>query len=415
MFYSGKKFKSVVFPGVSAIVFLFPVGGKFISGAGTGTSGEDIPVSEILSRGTWGTAIIFGADLKITSMKILARSFLFFGLACLSCGRTGEVKDHREMVVHVAKTFAEPERGTKEYSFITRPFRSSELSFRVGGPIDNFEVYVGNYYKKGELIAKIDDRDFKINKERAEAVYLQAKSEYERIKTLYEKNNISASAHEKMRADYVAAKMAFETASNKLEDTRLVAPFDGYVGEVYIEKFQDVKASQPVITFIDIHQLKIEAYVTQDVAFHFRDNEVRLRFDAMPDSLYRARVAEVSKGTTRNNLSYLLTALLPNKGGELLSGMSGKLLMDSPGNGSGTRVTVPQTALCHRPAEGDYVWTMNPATNTVERKPVLTADLLPDGRVVVTSGLEKDEIVVTSGLRFLSEGMSVKITDKQIL
>lgn len=191
-------------------------------------------------------AIIFGSDLKITSMKILARSFLFFGLACLSCGRAGEEKGHREMVVHVAKASVESGQGTKEFSFITRPFRSSELSFRVGGPIDNFEVYVGNYYRKGEVIAKIDDRDFKINKERAEAVYMQAQSEYERIRTLYEKNNISASAYEKMRADYVAAKMAFESASNELEDTRLVAPFDGYVGEVYIEKFQDVKATQPV-------------------------------------------------------------------------------------------------------------------------------------------------------------------------
>ena len=360
-------------------------------------------------------AIIFGADLKITSMKILARSFLFFGLACLSCGRAGEEKDHREMVVHVAKASVESGQGTKEFSFITRPFRSSELSFRVGGPIDNFEVYVGNYYRKGEVIAKIDDRDFKINKERAEAVYMQAQSEYERIRTLYEKNNISASAYEKMRADYVAAKMAFESASNELEDTRLVAPFDGYVGEVYIEKFQDVKATQPVISFIDIHQLKIEAYVTQDVAFHFRGNEVQLRFDAMPDRLYPARVAEVSKGPTRNNLSYLLTALLPNEGGKLLSGMSGKLLMNSPEGGSEGWVTVPQTALCHRPAEGNYVWTINPATNTVVRKPVLTADLLPEGKVAVTNGLGEDEIVVTSGLRFLSEGMSVKIADEKAL
>lgn len=51
-----------------------------------------------------------------------------------------------------------------------------------------------------------------------------------------------------------------------MDDTRLIAPFVGYVGEVYIEKFQDVKATQPVVSFIDITQLKIEAYVTQDIA-----------------------------------------------------------------------------------------------------------------------------------------------------
>ena len=38
------------------------------------------------------------------------------------------------------------------------------------------------------------------------------------------------------------------------------------MGEVYIEKFQDVKATQPIISFIDIDQLKLEIYVTQDIA-----------------------------------------------------------------------------------------------------------------------------------------------------
>ena len=87
------------------------------------------------------------------------------------------------------------------------------------------------------------------------------------------KDNLSASAYEKARADYTSAKTAFETATNELDDTRLIAPFDGYVGEVYIEKFQDVKATQPVVSFIDITQLKIEAYVTQDIALQAEKNK----------------------------------------------------------------------------------------------------------------------------------------------
>ena len=47
--------------------------------------------------------------------------------------------------------------------------------FRVGGPIDRFEVYAGNYYQRGDIIAEIDSRDFRIRKERAEAIYNQAK------------------------------------------------------------------------------------------------------------------------------------------------------------------------------------------------------------------------------------------------
>ena len=131
-------------------------------------------------------------------------------------------------------------------------------------------MYAGNYYKRGEVIAEIDPRDFRIRKERSEALYNQAKAEFERIKVLYGKKNVSASAFEKAKADYVSAKTAYETAVNELNDTRLIAPFDGYVGQVYIEEFQDVKASQPVISFVDLGQLKLEAYVTR-----------RLRLDGM--------------------------------------------------------------------------------------------------------------------------------------
>ena len=64
----------------------------------------------------------------------------------------------------------------REFSFISKPFKETELSFRVGGPIDRFEVYAGNYYQRGDIIAEIDSRDFRIRKERAEAIYNQAKA-----------------------------------------------------------------------------------------------------------------------------------------------------------------------------------------------------------------------------------------------
>lgn len=97
-------------------------------------------------------------------------------------------------------------QGDKEFSFIARPFRTSELSFRVGGPIDRFDVYAGNRYQQGSIIAEIDPRDFRIRKERAEAIYHQAKAEFERIQKLYDKGNVSASTYEKAKADYITAK-----------------------------------------------------------------------------------------------------------------------------------------------------------------------------------------------------------------
>lgn len=54
-----------------------------------------------------------------------------------------------------------------------------------------------------------------------------------------------------------------------------------------------------------------------------------IRFDVRPEAVYPAKVVEVSKSTTRNNLSFLMTALLPNKQGEWPAGISGKMLLDA--------------------------------------------------------------------------------------
>lgn len=51
----------------------------------------------------------------------------------------------------------------------------------------------------------------------------------------------------------------------------------------------------------------------------------KFRFDALKDKVYTTTDVEVSKSTTSNNLSFLLTAVLDNQNNELLGGMSGTL------------------------------------------------------------------------------------------
>lgn len=69
------------------------------------------------------------------------------------------------------------------------------------------DVYAGNHYKQGSIIAEIDPRDFHIRKERAEAIYHQAKAEFERIEKLYEKNNVSAVHMKRLRRIILLPKL----------------------------------------------------------------------------------------------------------------------------------------------------------------------------------------------------------------
>lgn len=325
---------------------------------------------------------------------------------CLSCSDSKQSKNEKA-VVKTVEVIEGKNLSTQSFSFISKPYRTTELSFRVGGPIKQFDVLAGNHYRKGDVIASIDSRDFLIRKERAEAVYNQAKAEFTRIETLYKLNNISASAYEKTKSDYMVAKASYETAVNELKDTQLIAPFDGYVGEVYIEKHQDVKATQPVFSFVELDRLKIEAYVPQQIAIIASYlKEVDLSFDILPGQTYSAMVEEVSKSPSKNNLSYLFTAVLPNKGNDLLAGMSGTIRFKKPVVAEEQILMIPQSVVCNRPALGSYVWIISKGENGESRvlqRKVTLGDLKDNGYIQVVSGLQKGDILAASGLRFLTD------------
>lgn len=311
----------------------------------------------------------------------------------------------------------------REFSFISKPFRQSELSFRVSGPVINFDAQSGQYYRRGELIASIDNRDFKIRRDRTHAVYLQAQSEFKRISALYEKGNISGSSYEKAQADLALAKAAYDTAVNELNDTQMRAPFDGYVQTLHIEPYQEVRAAQAVVTFIELSRLKIEAYVPEDLAMLLRSSadrktlDVKIVFDELPEQQFTTSDIDISKSATSNNLSFLLTAILPNRGGELLGGMSGMISFDtsiaSASAGAKkasdtTAVRIPQSAVCHNGVKGDFVWVVDAESGVVASRTVKVGDVR-NNMAEISEGLTQGESVVLTKHSFMSDSVVVSI------
>lgn len=211
---------------------------------------------------------------------------LFLAGMCLcACSRTSQEQASfpSVKVVH-AEVMEAP--SSRCYTFISQPYRLSELSFRVGGPVHAFDVQQGQFFRKGQLIAAIDERDFVIQKQRTEALYRQAEVDYARIFSLYAKDNISGMNYEQAKANYERTKADYEAAVNAWEDSRLYAPFDGYVQQAHIERYQDVKPSVPVVTFIDLSRIKVEAYVPEDMALQMRQKDsvaCVVCFNALPD------------------------------------------------------------------------------------------------------------------------------------
>lgn len=332
-------------------------------------------------------------------------------LLCSSCQGEKESETMPQYSVKVTKPeHVEFASSVHSYPFIIKPYNESELSFRISGPLNNFNLKSGDFFKKGEVILSVDQRDFKVRRQQAAAILAQKEEEYHRVEVLYRAENISKRIYEKAKSDYLVAQSNYQVANNALSDTQIRAPFDGFIQTVNVEPFEEVNASQQVVTFIELDRLKAEVYIPEEVArssfspSEAGENPLRLYFDAKPTEPLYPQHVEVSKSTTSNNLSYKLTAVIANQDHQLLGGMSGKLVIDSSSDSSGKRLTIPRAALCHNRALGDYVWRVE--NGVVSRAPIKLGRQLGT-RFEVLDGLDGETEVALTRKSFLSENLEV--------
>lgn len=349
----------------------------------------------------------------------MKKFMLFACIVCSLCAcKETATKDERPTAVKTVKALESTKETIRNYTFISKPYRVTELSFRVGGPVNTFEVQNGQFIRKGELIAAIDDRDYIIRQKRTATTLTQAQSEFRRISALYERDNISAASYEKAQADYEKAKADYDDATNALNDTKIYAPFDGYIQQTHIEKYSDAKPSMPIVTFIDLSKVKAEAYITEDMAASFQNKEyegIDAIFNTLPNRTFRPAETFVTQSTANNNISYLLTAIINNNDNSLMGGMTGSLHISyqptfSSSSSVNETVVIPQTAVCHNHTAGEYVWKIENG-NIAKMTQVKTGKLIKGNNIEILSGLLPGDNIAVSKLNQLSDNELITIVE----
>ena len=104
-----------------------------------------------------------------------------------------------------------------------------DIAFKVRGTLLRMPSRQCTFVRKGTLIAEMDDRDYRTQLSATEAEYNQIKNEASRVMELYEKQSASKSDYEKALYGLQQISAKYEAHRNALADTRLYAPFDGYI------------------------------------------------------------------------------------------------------------------------------------------------------------------------------------------
>lgn len=282
-----------------------------------------------------------------------------------------------------------------------------KLSFRVAGPIEKILVEEGEYVKKGQILARMDPRDYTLQYDAAEAEYNQVKGEADRIIELYKRNSVSVNEYDKAVAAKERVTALYHAKKNALEDTRLEAPFNGYVQKKYFDAYEIVNQGLPVISMIGDDYLEVNIDIPSS-DFIRRSDFVNFNCvaDVYPGAVLPLELLDINQKANFNQLFKVRFRLKKAKDLKLAPGMSVSVTIQYKPSGESLAV-VPISALFQKEKQS-YVWLLDKGAQTVKMVPVKVRQVLKSGETIVESDLRQGEVVISAGVNHLKEGEKVR-------
>jgi len=298
-----------------------------------------------------------------------------------------------------------------------------DQGFRVGGKVVARKVDVGQKVRQGDVLAVLDDTDYKLAVQAAqqqliaaEAQAKQAQSDRARLDNLKGDGSVSPSDDEKAqsnaqttRAVAEASAKTLELARNRLEYTTLRASQDGVVTSVKFEVGQVVAEGQPVVSIAKDVEPEIVVNVPEDRLSAFKSSHYKAVLTSAPDQSFDVLLRELSPQAAAATRTFR-ARLKPATPRALPLGASARVTVDIPASTEAPAAAIPATALTQdkgKPA----VWVVrrqgNEAVGSVALVGVSVQGYRNDDALV--SGPKAGELVVTAGVQKMAPGLRVAL------
>ncbi len=301
-------------------------------------------------------------------------------------------------------------------------------AFRVGGKVVQRKVDVGQKVREGDVLAVLDDTDYRLAEEAARQQLTvattqarQAESDRQRLNALKGDGSVSESDDERAQTAARTAKAAAEAqqrqldlARNRLKYTVLRASRSGVVTAVRFEAGQVVAEGMPVVSIADQAEPEIVADVPEDRLQAFKSSRYKAWLASAPDQVFEVTLRELSPQaaqqtrTFRARLKPVTPRLLP-------LGATATLVVERQ-VGETPAAILPAAAITQshgKPA----VWVVhrsgNEPTGTVELTAVQVQGYRNDDALV--SGPPAGALVVTAGVQKMAPGLKVALPAAQNL
>ena len=302
-------------------------------------------------------------------------------------------------------------KNKKVFTGLVKESREVKLAFQVPGPLVKLNVDEGQFVKKGEVIAELDERDFIVHLESANANFENAKLQAERYAALYEKKSTSKSVYDQMQAAYKLAKAQKEAAENALKDTKIYAPFSGYVQSMFVENFEKVGAGQPIVSFLDLNNLEVAVALSEN-DFLLKDSfeEYYCQFENFKDYRFDLDLIDIERKPNGDNF-FKMRLQLTSQDKQIVPGMVASVTVSLKNEGSNTCKVPVESVFADKGKS--FVWVFDSSMKCVKQREVKMLGFDSKGMVNLSEGISNGEMIVAAGVHSLKEGQKVKMLVKK--
>ncbi|MDA8595461.1 efflux RND transporter periplasmic adaptor subunit [Flavobacteriaceae bacterium] len=352
---------------------------------------------------------------------------LLISLTVISCG---DKKEQPEPVLRPVNYNQVQDLDLENSRVFTGTSRANEiinLSFRNNGIITYFNLKLGQRVKKGELLARLDNVQAKLNYESALSSQNSAASEMntaklnlDRVRALYEKGSSSLSDYENAKNSYLTAKGSYESSQRSVDIQKdqitygfLYAPTNGQISSISAEINENVSSGQIVGVLNADGRKEISLGIPESVINMLTvGQKVKVTFSALPTKNYEGEVTEVAPAVDINTATYPVKIGMIGSTSDIRSGMSASVEFnfDPDQDKSQGVLGVPSTSV-GEDHKGNFVFLLTDVSenSAVVKKTEVVIGSIQSNGFEIKSGLKKGDLVVTAGLQTLLDGQKVKL------
>lgn len=299
--------------------------------------------------------------------------------------------------------------------------KTTAMSFDVAGRLIERPARQGMLAQRGELLARLDPENFEARVASANARLVNAREELGRRRQLRERGVISATEFDQFVLEFQVAESEQREAQRALEDTRMVAPFDGRVARTQVDNFTSVQPKQPILIFQDVSMLEVDIEVPEQSMVHAGRGitaedagdliEAEAELPAFPGRRVPLSLKSFQTEATGAARTFRVTfEVEPHPGVNILPGMTCTVLLrvrgaEEQAAEEGVFEVPPQAVGA---VDGSpVVWRLDPDASTVSAIAVELDGPVGQSMRLRSPHLRPGDEIVVSGVRFLSEGMKV--------